>query len=306
MTLHFNAQLDERQLDARFTIQTGETVALLGPNGAGKSTILSIAAGLLRPDRGEVSLDGRTLTATDRRRTTMVPPHQRHIALLAQDPLLFPHLSVLDNVAFAPRCRRTPQKLTRKQARAQAHDWLAEVGISELKDRKPHEISGGQAQRAALARALAADPKLLLLDEPMAALDVAVTPALRQTLSTVLRDKSVLLVTHDVLDALLLADRVLVIEQGSIVEEGATAKVLSSPTSAFAARLAGLNLVTGRWRDGSVEAPSGLRIAGEVGGNPLNSGEIAVAVFRPSAVSVFRQAPGGSPAQCLRRHCHFH
>ena len=166
--------------------------------------------------------------------------------------------------------------------------------MSELAERKPREVSGGQAQRIALARALAADPKLLLLDEPMAALDVAVTPALRQTLKAVLQDRSVLLVTHDVLDALLLADRVIVLEAGRIVEHGPTADVLSSPRSAFAARLAGLNLISGQWRDGAVQAPSGLAIAGEAD-TPISSGAGAVAVFRPSAVSVFPEAPGGSP-----------
>jgi molybdate transport system ATP-binding protein len=254
-----------------------------------------------------VTLDGRALTATAGRRMTLVPPPERQIALLAQDPLLFPHLSVLDNVAFAPRFgqgRRTHQKNSRKQARDRAHEWLTTVGAAELADRRPHEISGGQAQRVALARALAADPQVLLLDEPMAALDVAVTPALRQTLSTVLRDKSVLLVTHDVLDALLLADRVLVIEGGKIVEEGTTAAVLSSPRSAFAARLAGLNLITGKLRNGVVEASSGLVIAGELSTELRRdlppSGHAAVAVFRPSAVSVFLEAPGGSPRNAFR------
>lgn len=292
MSLEFDARVGERNLEAAFTIAEGETVALLGPNGAGKSTILSIIAGLLTPDRGHVRLAGRdlTLVSGDQRARTLVAPHQREVALLAQDPLLFPHLTALENVAFAPRCRRTP----RGEARAQARRWLAEVGVGELSDRKPREVSGGQAQRIALARALAADPKLLLLDEPMAALDVAVTPALRQTLKAVLADRSVLLVTHDVLDALLLAGRVIVIEGGRIVEQGPTADVISSPRSAFAARLAGLNLMAGVWRDGAIHGPSGLTIAGELD-TDISDGQSAVAVFRPSAVSVFREAPGGSP-----------
>ena len=133
----------------------------------------------------------------------------------------------------------------------------------------------------------------------MAALDVAVTPALRQTLKTVLQDRSVLLVTHDVLDALLLADRVIVIDGGQIVEQGPTVEVLSSPRSAFAARLAGLNLIAGRWRGGAVHGPAGLTIAGEVD-TPISEGGNSVAVFRPSAVSVFPEAPGGSPRNSLR------
>jgi molybdate transport system ATP-binding protein len=301
MTLEFSAQLADRGLDASFGIGAGETVALLGPNGAGKSSVLSIIAGLLRPDRGRVSLDGLTLTsAGDGAAPTHTPPHARRISLLAQDPLLFPHLSVLDNVAFAPRCRRTP----RHEAVGLARRWLDEVDATELADRRPSQISGGQAQRVALARALAAEPRLLLLDEPMAALDVAVTPALRQTLRAVLADRSVLLVTHDVLDALLLADRVIVMEAGRIAEQGTTAEVLSAPRSAFAARLAGLNLVAGAWHQGAVHQAEGsgqpgLTIAGEAD-RPIAEQAPAVAVFRPSAVSVFLDPPGGSPRNAFR------
>ena len=303
MTLEFSARMADRGLDASFAIGAGETVALLGPNGAGKSSVLAIIAGLLRPDQGRVDLGGLTLTATgDGQPAAHIPPHARRISLLAQDPLLFPHLSVLDNVAFAPRCRRTP----RRDALVIAQRWLAEVGAAELADRRPSQISGGQAQRVALARALGAEPRLLLLDEPMAALDVAVTPALRQTLRTVLADRSVLLVTHDVLDALLLADRVIVMEGGRIVEQGPTAEVLSAPRSAFAARLAGLNLVAGQWHHGAVhqhrastEDRAGLVIAGEAD-RPIEEHAHAVAVFRPSAIAVFLEPPGGSPRNAFR------
>jgi molybdate transport system ATP-binding protein len=151
----------------------------------------------------------------------------------------------------------------------------------------------------ALARALAAEPRLLLLDEPMAALDVAVRPALRQTLRSVLARRSVLLVTHDALDALLLADRVVVLEDGVVVEEGPTASVLAKPRSRFAARIAGLNMVPGRWRDGAVHTASGLVVVGEVTGPAPTAGDAVVAVFRPNAVAVFGQAPGGSPRSSL-------
>ena len=179
-----------------------------------------------------------------------VAPHRRRIALLAQEPLLFPHLSVLDNVAFGPRSAGAG----RSESRGRAREWLEEVGIGDLADRRPAQLSGGQAQRAAVARALAAEPDLLLLDEPMAALDVAVTPALRQTLRRVLAERTCVVVTHDVLDALLLADRVLVLEGGRVVEQGPTREVLTRPRSAFAARLAGLNLVVGTWSDGGAAA----------------------------------------------------
>ncbi|MFC4783320.1 sulfate/molybdate ABC transporter ATP-binding protein [Nocardioides sp. MAHUQ-72] len=287
MTLHLSAVVEERRLDVALDVADGETVAILGPNGAGKSTTLDVLAGLLRPDRGRVVLDGRVLTGDG----AWVAPHDRHIATLAQDPLLFPHLSVLDNVAFGPRSAGLP----RRTARDAADRWLDEVGVGELRDRRPAQLSGGQAQRVAIARALAAEPRLLLLDEPMAALDVAVQPALRQTLRRVLEGRSVVLVTHDVLDALLLADRVVVVEDGRIVEEGPSATVLTRPRSAFAARIAGLNMVAGAWHDGVVRGADGTEVAGLATEPVPAAGDSAVAVFRPSAVSVFREPPGGSP-----------
>jgi molybdate transport system ATP-binding protein len=228
-----------------------------------------------------------------------VPPHARGVTLLAQDPLLFPHLTALENVAFAPRSRG----VRRREAHAAAERHLEAVGVAELARRRPGQLSGGQAQRVAIARALAAEPELLLLDEPMAALDVDVTPALRQTLRRVLADQTALIVTHDVLDALLLADRVVVIEQGRVVEDGPTQEVLTTPRSAFAARLAGLDLVLGTWDGEAVAGEDGLRFFGllEDGGPGAAApapGDPVAALFRPSAVSVFLGSaapPGGSP-----------
>ncbi len=290
MSLRVEARIDERGVDAAFDVAAGETVALLGPNGAGKSTLLAVAAGLLRPDAGRVVLDGQELTGP----RTWVAPHARRTALLAQDPLLFPHLTALDNVAFGPRSAG----LGRARARELATEWLTRVGVGELAGRRPTQVSGGQAQRIAVARALAADPRVLLLDEPMAALDVAVRPALRQTLRTVLADRSAVLVTHDVLDALLLADRVVVLDEGRVVEAGPTTEVLTRPRSAFAARVAGLDMVRGTWRDGAVHG-NGVTITG-ISDDPPAADEDAVAVFRPSAVAVFREPPGGSPRNALR------
>lgn len=312
MTFEFRAAVAERGVDVALDIAPGQTLALLGPNGAGKSTVLAVAAGLLRPDVGRVSLDGRPLTVRGPgERDLQVPPHDRHVALLAQEPLLFPHLSVLDNVAFGPRSRGahgssrdsrsggTRAGSNRARSRAAARHWLREVGIEELADRRPAQLSGGQAQRAAVARALAADPGLLLLDEPMAALDVAVTPALRQTLRRVLADRTVLLVTHDVLDALLLADRVVVLDGGRIVDQGETAEVLARPRSPFTARLAGLNLVAGVWHEEAVLTDDGLRVEGQATDPRPRAGDPVVAVFPPSAVAVFLDAPGGSPRNAL-------
>jgi molybdate transport system ATP-binding protein len=285
----YDARVDARDVEVAFAVEPGETLGLVGPNGSGKSTVLAVSSGLLRPDRGRVVLDGRVLSEAGADRV-QVPPHRRRTALLAQDPLLFPHLSVRDNVAFGPRSAGTGRIESRRRATA----LLEEVGVADLADRRPGSLSGGQAQRVAVARALAADPELLLLDEPMAALDVDVLPALRQTLRRVLAERTTVVVTHDVLDALLLADRVVVLEGGRVVEEGSSAEVLVRPRSAFAARLAGLNLISGVWRDGVVQA-AGLAVHGLVSGEVPASGEAAVGVFRPHAVAVYAEPPHGSP-----------
>jgi molybdate transport system ATP-binding protein len=198
-------------------------------------------------------------------------------------------------VAFGPRSTGA----SRTAARVSAVGWLGEVDAGDLAGRRTTELSGGQAQRVAIARALAARPELLLLDEPMAALDVAVAPALRQMLKRVLAGQSAIVVTHDVLDALLLADRTVVLDGGRVVEEGPSRHVLTQPRSSFAARIAGLNMVTGRWRDDAVHVDTGLRVEGlTVGGAPAGGAQ-AAAVFRPNAVSVFRERPGGSPRNAL-------
>ena len=297
MTLTVSAVLPDRGVDLAFEVAAGETLALLGPNGAGKSTALDVVAGLLRPYAGSVELDGRPLTtAAEGRVSDWVPPHRRGTALLAQDPLLFPHLSVLENVAFGPRSLGTRRTAARQLARV----WLGDLDAADLVTKHPSQLSGGQAQRVALARALAVDPHVLLLDEPMAALDVEVAPLLRQTLRRVLASTTTVLVTHDVLDALLLADRVAVLDQGRVVEEGPTVEVLSHPRSDFAARIAGLNLVGGTWQDDALVTGDGIRVEGRVNGPQPRDHEQVVAVFRPNAVAVHRTEPGGSPRNRFR------
>ncbi|WP_245827908.1 sulfate/molybdate ABC transporter ATP-binding protein [Sinomonas mesophila] len=281
----------------------GETVAIMGPNGAGKSTLFALCAGLLRPDDGGVRLGGRVLADHS---GAWVPPHRRGIALLAQEPLLFPHLNALENVAFAPRAAGA----SRRAARAAAERWLAEVDASDLAARRPGELSGGQAQRVAIARALAAEPRVLLLDEPFVALDVAAAPALRRLLRRVLAGRTALVITHEPLDAHLLADRVVVLESGRVAESGPTAELLERPRSRFAAGLAGLNFVAGR--STAVGSGNAGRLAveglGEVSGSVPDGvaapadGEEAVAVFRPADIAVFRPAdiPHGSPRNSWR------
>lgn len=288
------ATIAERGTDLRLQVPSGQVVAVLGPNGAGKSTMLSLLSGLLHPDTGRITLDGQVLV--DTAAGVWVPPHRRKVVLLAQQALLFPHLTAAANVAFGPRS----QGAGRRAAQQAADTWLAAVDATEFADRKPAQLSGGQAQRIAIARALAADPALLLLDEPMAALDVAVAPALRRLLRRVLRQtrRTALLVTHDLIDALSLADRVVVVEGGRIVEDGPTRSVLTQPRSAFTARIAGINLIAGTTDGHHLVTDDGTRISGllDPGCQP---GEAAVAVFRPSAVAMHLNDPGGSPRNHL-------
>jgi molybdate transport system ATP-binding protein len=298
VNLDATLRMPDRDLDLHLHVASGRTLALLGANGAGKSTALACIAGLLRPDDGEVRLGDRVLSSS-RAPATWVPPHARGVALLAQEARLFPHLSVADNVAFGPRSTG----MSRRRARERADHWLAEVDASELGTRRPVALSGGQAQRVAIARALAAEPEVLLLDEPLSALDVEAAPAIRQLLRRVLRERTTVVVTHDVLDAVLLADDVAVLEAGRVVEQGSTAQVLARPRSAFAARVAGLNLVRGTaaasGASTAVSTPQGLRVEG-LADEPVPDGGAAVAVFSPSAVGVYREAPHGSPRTTVR------
>ncbi|CAN5156563.1 ABC transporter ATP-binding protein [soil metagenome] len=316
--LTFDARLAERGLDVSFEIATGETVAFLGPNGAGKSTVLALIAGLLRadargPDVGEARprpssaiLDGRTLFDADR----FAPPHARRVSLLAQESLLFPHLSVLENVAFGPRSAGVSSAEARKTAR----EWLAKVGALEFAERRPTQLSGGQSQRIAVARALAARPGLLLLDEPMAALDVSVAPAIRGLLRRVLEDRTAIIVTHDVLDAYTLADRVFVFDGGRIVERGTTTEIFERPRTPFAAELAGLNLITGiRTEDGLV-TEDGIELRGRMVGavslgavslgsvslGSVSLGAAVCATVRPSAVSVLTDGGEAGTSNLVR------
>lgn len=284
-----------RNVQIALTLTPGEVVAVLGPNGAGKSTLLSVIAGLIRPDTGTLTLDGRVLVDTATR--VFVPPHQRRIVLLAQQAMLFPHLTARANVAFGPRSSGK----SRRESDLAATRWLSAVDAGEFADRRPAQLSGGQAQRVAVARALAADPNLLLLDEPMASLDIAVAPALRQLLRRVLRDsaRTALLVTHDILDALALADRTIVIDGGRVAEDGPTREVLARPRSAFAARLAGINLISGIATATGLTAADGLQVFGQPD-QQIAAGDAAVALFNPNAVAVHLEPPTGSP----RNHIH--
>ncbi len=294
--LELRAVVEGRGVDVELAVAPGEVLAVLGPNGAGKSTVLHVIAGLVRPDDGTVRVGGRVLT--DTAAGIHVGTHDRRIGLLMQDPLLFPHLSVAANVSFGAGGGK---RLNRKSSRAIADRWLAEVDAVDLANRKPRQLSGGQAQRVAVARALAADPDVLLLDEPLTGLDVAVAAATRNVLRRVLvRDgRSSVLVTHDLLDVVTLADRVVVLDAGRVAESGPTATVLSAPRSSFGARFAGVNLLTGRAGAQGTLVTDAQRVwhgrLDEEAGAGVEVGDPVVATFHPSAVAVFRDKPHGSP-----------
>jgi molybdate transport system ATP-binding protein len=276
---------DKFSLDLTLNAEPGEVVALLGPNGAGKTTALRALAGLLPLQDGEIMLDGARIDRD--------PPEERRIGVVFQDYLLFPHLTALDNVAFGPRCRRVP----RRQAREQALQWLSRVGLADHVRRKPRQLSGGQAQRVALARALATEPKLLLLDEPLAALDARTRldtrAQLRQHLAAF--GGATVLVTHDPLDALMLADRLVIVEDGRIVQTGDAATITAQPRTDYVARLVGLNLYRGRADGGTVVLPDGFSL---VTATP-EEGDVFVA-FPPSAVALYPGRPDGSPRNTWR------
>ena len=260
---------------------------MLGPNGAGKSTLLGVLAGLLRPSEGHVRLGDADVTD--------VPPHRRGVGLLAQQALLFPHMTALANVAFGPRAHGVPRRAAEERAR----ELLAAVDAAALEARRPAQMSGGQQQRVALARALAPDPDLLLLDEPLAALDVDAAPALRSLLRRIVRDRkqTALLVTHSALDALVLADRVVVLTEGRVVETGPARDVLARPRSAFTARIAGLDLVPGVVAGGGLRTADGTTVAGRLGrGERRRAG---VAVFPP----VRRRRVRASSRRAARATC---
>jgi molybdate transport system ATP-binding protein len=281
MTLTFTAAVAARDFAVDLRVETGETVAVLGPNGAGKSTLLNIIAGLVHPDSGRADLDGTQLFDLDEGGRVWTPPHLRGVSTLAQSADLFPHLSVLENVAFGARSKGARKAAAHEIAR----HWLREVDTAPLASRRPAELSGGQAQRIAVARALASDPALLLLDEPLTALDVASAPAIRRTLLRVLKDRTAIIVTHDILDALTLADRVVVLSHGHIVEQGPARTTLERPRTAFTASLAALNLLTGIRTAHGMTTDAGSEIVSTVGSDAA-VGEIVAATVRPSAVRI--------------------
>jgi molybdate transport system ATP-binding protein len=272
-------------LDIELAAAPGDVVALLGPNGAGKTTALRALAGLTPlSEGGRLRLDGASLDRT--------PPESRPIGVVFQDYLLFPHLTALDNVAFGPRC----QGASKAEARTRAAAWLERMGLAEHAGAKPRRLSGGQAQRVAVARALATRPRLLLLDEPLAALDARTRLDVRVQLRRHLADFEAVavLVTHDPLDAMVLADRLVVVESGRVVQEGSPSDIARRPRTDYIAQLVGLNLYRGEAEGHTVRLEAGPAIT-----TTEHLDGPAFVAFPPSAVTLHRDRPTGSSARNL-------
>lgn len=286
---------DGFDLDVAIEVPAGHTVALLGPNGAGKSTIVNVIAGLAGTTNIEASitLNGRVLDDASARRRT--PAASRRVGVVFQDHLLFDHLDVLDNVAFGPMCHGKP----RRRARLVAHEWITTLGLDDLIHRRPKELSGGQAQRVAIARTLAADPEVLLFDEPLAALDVESKTELRRVLRRHLDGFAGprLLITHDPTDAFVLADTIVVVEGGRVTQTGTPDDIRRHPRTAYVAALAGTNLFTGVAVDGAVRLDDHdvtLTVA-----DTTLSGSV-LATVSPAAISLHAVQPEGSQRNSWR------
>jgi molybdate transport system ATP-binding protein len=281
-----------------FIAADGETLALLGPNGSGKSTVVETLAGLVEPAEGRISLADMVLD--DVESGVHTPARERPIGVVFQDLRLFPHLSAIDNVVFPLRARGDGRAAARRAGAA----LLERTGAGGFAATKPPQLSGGQAQRVALARALAGGPRLLLLDEPLSALDVRSRRELRAVLRTTLRsfDGVRVLVTHDPVEAMTLADRIVILEDGAVTHSGTPEQIRAGPRTRYAAELVGLNLFSGRLE--RLEPGTGRLLTSDgeiVVGWPrdLSAGSDVVGLLKPSDVSLHADAPAGSARNVL-------
>ncbi|MDP1820556.1 MAG: ABC transporter ATP-binding protein [Acidimicrobiales bacterium] len=287
LQLQGRCRVGDLEVCADLEVGDGETVAILGPNGAGKTSLLRMVCGLLPLTDGTLRLDGTTLDEPASGR--FVPTEDRPIGVVFQDLLLFPHLDAVGNVTFGLRARGR----RRGEARELATGWLERLGVAGLATARPTELSGGEAQRVALARALAIEPRALLLDEPLAALDAEVRHEVRRVLREHLQlhRGPCLLVTHDLVDAAVLADRVVVLEAGAVTATGTLEDLVARPRTRWGAELAGTNLLPASAVGARLELAGGAAL---VTAEPPGDGPVLVAV-RPSAVALHAVEPEGSP-----------
>ena len=287
MTLEAAIRFEIGTLTLDIDLSVGEeVVAILGPNGSGKTTLLRLLAGLCPIDEGRITIDGKVVD--DPQEGVFVAPERREVGVVFQDYLLFPFLTARENVAFPLRCQKVPKG----EARLRADEWLQRVGLGDRVTARPLELSGGQAQRVALARAVVSGPRVLLLDEPLSALDAAaridIRRELREHLSRVRGAR--LVVTHDPVDASTLADRVVILEHGRIVQQGVMSEIAMHPRSNYVAELVGLNLFRGTASDGVVILDQGGEV---VIADHGARGNVCV-VLHPRAVSLLLGEMQGS------------
>jgi len=286
-------RFDAFALELETTVADKETLVVVGESGAGKSTLLRLVSGLERPDRGRIATASRIYYDSAAR--VDLPPWRRRTGYVAQDHALFPHLTVFENVAFGLRAAgRSPADI-----RKRVTDALVRLDVGDLGERRPAEISGGQAQRVALARALVLDPDVLLLDEPLASLDLRTRAQVRGVLKAVLATLpahcATLFVTHDPFDAMVFGDRIAALEHGRVTQVGSRQELLARPRSPYVAAFLGINMFRGRIvsREGGmvrIEAQGGELYA-------VDPGEGSADVFatvHPREIALFHQSPGGS------------
>ena len=290
---HLVFERQEFDLDVRLDIDEQQTVAVLGPNGAGKSTMVSLLGGLEPLSAGSISLDDVVLD--DPANDVFVPSHRRDIGVVFQDYLLFEHLNVLDNIGFGAVNRATAKAAVEAEARL----WVAVMGLEGLEQRHPSQLSGGQAQRVAVARALLPQPTMLLLDEPLAALDIERRAAARQLLVERLErfEGPRLLITHDPTEARLLADEIVVVENGRVTQRGAPDEVRRRPATAYVASFAGTNLLAGTCRDGRITLD---QYTVELSTDNTSLDGAMLAIIDPRAVALHPVQPEGSARNTWR------
>lgn len=311
LNVTLDTHLKTFHLAVTFQAEKGQTTVLLGESGAGKSTVLRLLAGLLYPQQGKISLDG--VTYYDSTRRIVVPPQERPFGYVFQDYVLFPHLTIFENIAFGLRAQHMPGSVIEKRVK----QALEQVNLGGLDQRYPAQLSGGQQQRSALARALVLQPQLLLLDEPLAALDVQTRREVRQELRRILTETRIttLMVTHQYLDALLFGDQILVVDQGRIVQQGGQHELREYPRSSYIAELVGVNFFHGHIHAFEASTTCVIRVDAEDGqelpievvatlreqGSEIEAGQTtslvgteAFVIIDPRSITLHQAAPEGS------------
>ena len=279
------------QLDVALAVAERSVMVLVGESGSGKTTLLRLLAGLRRPDRGRIVVDGEVWF--DGGTGEWAPPPARAVGFVAQDYALFPHLSAAENVAFGLRAQRLPPR----SIRSRVATALERLGLTALASRRPHELSGGQQQRVAIARAIVLGPRLLLLDEPLSALDAASRRSIRGELKRLLAELSctTLFVTHSPAEALAFGERISVLEAGRLSQSGSREELMMHPRSAYVAEFLGVNFFRGRLAEGSggeaarIVLPQGELMVSE---RP-NEGELAV-IVHPREITLGLERPAGT------------